>query len=566
MRNAKKKHESGQTLILGVIAVIILLLAALFLFDLQFMIRAKIKTQTAADAAALAAAKVQADSLNLIGEINLLKACTVLVSDFAPGNSPDEMRDASANLTEMQERLAFVGPLLGVGAAQMAAKNNGMTEYEQVSKDMSDYIDLVSDDAVYGDDAFFRKKIEGYEWRIPYINMLTTLLDEKMAAAPAMHLPRVHPSYFMDSALYDAILSEYWCYDTLRFLIKSDSNFDGKWWQGLVESVSFIEESEILPLHVRYAKMSLEQFDGLKKYIESLASDRDLTVSDIYDKGNSKDTDRIDSPIPFMRWCEFDAYWSRDIPGDHWVEGSSQLYLRRGLRAEYQYAGPVAKMECKADNSNFTWLTGAYKAQKFSEGDNIITEEEEERVSPTVVASATAKPLGYIADSSTGKKYSPVVATMILPVFTKARLTPVAMPPGDTTISIGSDAFQLYKFLRWLDTVDDLDSASSPPAGTERYLKAFQMLNNPLWRHKGYNPSYSYPGSGEVVEYDPDSDTGAGYLQQPTADPHGSTDDGYSYDDDGEIDGVVYTKEDLCDYRPGGHGPGHGGGGPGQLH
>ena len=170
---------------------------------------------------------------------------------------------------------------------------------------------------------------------------------------------------------------------------------------------------------------------------------------------------------------------------------------------------------------------------------------------------------------------------MILPVFSKARLTPVKLPPGDTTIAIGSDLFQLYKFLRWLDTVSDLDSASSPPSGTEKYLEAFKLLNDPLWRHEGYNPTYNYPGSGEIVEYESDSDTGAGYLQQPSADPNGAPtgmpNDGYDYkpeyDDDGvltgysdDIIGIRYTKEDLCDYRPPGSGPGHGGGGPGVLH
>ncbi|NOY75414.1 MAG: hypothetical protein GXP32_06440, partial [Kiritimatiellaeota bacterium] len=531
--------------------------------------------------AALAAAKVQADSLNLIGEINLLKACTVLVSDFADGNDDDEsVQQASANLTEMQERIAFVGPLLGVGAAQMAAKNNGMLEYDQVTKDMLTYIGLVSDEAIYGDDEFFKQEIEGYTWREAYIKMLSTLAYQKMAAAPAMHLPEVSPRDFMDSGLYDAILSEYWCHDFLRTLIKSDANFTGKWWQGLVESVSFIEESELLPLYVKYTGFSTP-FDTAKPYLEGLASDRLLTVSDEYDKDEPEDTDGIDNPIPLMRWCQYDSYWSYNVPGDHWVEGSSQLYLRRGLRPEYQYAGPVALMECQADNPKFTWLTGGYKAQKFSEGDNIIAKDETP-ASPTVVASAVAKPLGAL--ESDGTNYSPVVAEMILPVFDKARLTPVMMPPGAHTTAIGSNDFQLYKFLRWMDTVDDLDSATVPDPSMQKYLIAFQRLNDPTWRHKGYNPSYSYPGSGEVVEYDPDSDTGAGYLQQPTPHPEGAPEgmpnDGYwyqpEYNDDGELTGysdeivgIRWTNEDTCDYIPPGGGPGpgvHRGGGPGKLH
>ena len=66
--------EKGQTLIVAVLAIIVLFLAVLFLFDLQSIIRVKVKTQTAADAAALAGANMQKESLNLIGEINLIKA------------------------------------------------------------------------------------------------------------------------------------------------------------------------------------------------------------------------------------------------------------------------------------------------------------------------------------------------------------------------------------------------------------------------------------------------------------------------------------------------------------
>jgi Flp pilus assembly protein TadG len=107
-------NEKGQTLIVAVLAIIVLFLAALFLFDLQSIIRVKVKTQTAADAAALAGAKAQVQSLNLIGEINIIKACTVLVADFASGDAEEQLQAASANLTEMQCRITFVGPLLGI--------------------------------------------------------------------------------------------------------------------------------------------------------------------------------------------------------------------------------------------------------------------------------------------------------------------------------------------------------------------------------------------------------------------------------------------------------------------
>ena len=68
------KNESGQTLALVLVLVCILVVAALILFDLQSVIRAKIKVDLASQAGALAAANWQKETLNLIGELNLVKA------------------------------------------------------------------------------------------------------------------------------------------------------------------------------------------------------------------------------------------------------------------------------------------------------------------------------------------------------------------------------------------------------------------------------------------------------------------------------------------------------------
>ena len=71
----RRKGERGQTLLFGLIAMVILVVAIFVLFDLHTVIRFKVKAQNAVDAAALTEAKWQKDSLNLIGEINLVKAC-----------------------------------------------------------------------------------------------------------------------------------------------------------------------------------------------------------------------------------------------------------------------------------------------------------------------------------------------------------------------------------------------------------------------------------------------------------------------------------------------------------
>ena len=556
----RNTSERGQTLIVGVLAIIVLFIAVLFIFDLQSIIRVKVKTQTAADAAALAGARMQVESLNLIGEINLIKACTVLVTDYAGGiDTPEALAAASANLTEMQARVSFVGPLLGVGAAQQAAKNNGMIEYASLANDMNDYLNDVRDDDIYGNDAVFRQNIEGYHWRDGYIEMLELITRSQMAAAPHVNVASFNDE-FADPSLFSAINSDFWCHDTLRQLIKDDSNFLGRWWQGLAESVRFIEESELIPLYVRYRR-GTTPFEEALPYLTTLADERDLTVSDLYDKDEREDEDGINTPIPYMRWCTYDFRWDYNAPGNHWTDGSKQLYLRRGIRDEYTYGGAFSFFRCEVDEAS--WLSGSYSVHRISRKKGVISASE--TTSPEVEATAAAKPLGYI--TADGTNYTPNSIDMILPVFHSAKLIPTAMPPADNATTPGSEQWLIYKFLLWCDTVGDIDNpGSAPPPGTEDMLKAFQKLNDPLWRHSGWNPSYNYTPPGEVVLYDPATDTGAGFLQEPAGNPDDPESDGYMYDDDGNIIGISYTQDDLCDWGPHGGIGGGGGGGPGSLH
>ena len=562
MEQSPNKRESGQTLLLAVLAIIVLLIAALFLFDLQTIIRVKIKSQTAADAAALAAAKMQMKSLNLIGEINLIKACTVLVTDFAEDSSSDELMAASDKLTEMQARISFVGPLLGVGAAQQAAKNNGMidpakiytsAEYDEFS--LTNYIQNVEDDDIYGTEDY-KPVIEGYEWRQPYIDMLTVINNQGIVAGPSIVTPNIQERFSL--TLVNAVLTDFWCNRELRDLLKNDEFPDG-WWHGIVTDVYFVEESELLPLCVRYTSCNRTGFsyssavEDAHEFLTDLADERDLELGMI-------------SQMPYMKWCLYDHRWSNS-PGAGWEAGSPHLYLRSPMRTEYLYGGAASKMTCMVPggkDSKFQWLAGSYEIHDIKREEGIISETQAN--TPSVRSSALAKPLGYLTDSD-GTRLSPTDATMVLPVFRSVRLIPVAMMPE--IVSIYDQNFLYYKFLKWLDSVGDINNpATPPPAGTSEYLRAYQKLNDPLWRHSGYNPAYSYSGSGEVPEYDPGTDTGAGFLQMPT----GATwsdivpNDGYRYNDEGEIIGIRFTEDNACDEYPPGDSGGYGGGGPGQLH
>ena len=90
-RNIRRRlrAERGQTLILGLMAVIILIVGILVLFDVQRVIRGKVKVMSAIDSAALTGAKWQQNTLNLIGEMNLNPGQMGLIINRAPKGELD---------------------------------------------------------------------------------------------------------------------------------------------------------------------------------------------------------------------------------------------------------------------------------------------------------------------------------------------------------------------------------------------------------------------------------------------------------------------------------------------
>jgi hypothetical protein len=554
--NFNKNSQSGQTLILGVVAILILLLATIFIYDLASMIKTKVRLQSGVDAAAIAAANWQVESLNLIGEMNLVKACTVLVSGIPPfgDDSPEGLTASSETLTEMQARVSFVGPMIGFGAAQAAAKNNRIPSNSHYTMIVNEHIERLMDDDYYGEDVGVPQTIEGYSWRSPYTDTVSSVNIDGggVAVAPNAEfagLPDIDPSWLMDLTLYDAIAAQYWCHDTLIWLLKSYS-FEGKWWDLEISSdyADFTEESEYLPLFTEFSDLGdSATFYDAYSYLQEIADGRGLTLSDEYDRGEPEDTDGINSPLPYVKWCLYESTWETDSPSSEWTDGT---YLRSGLKDEYAYGGAVAKM---TSYSEIPYQTRAYSVNNLTSeklitvNQSLVTENPIESET-----SALAKPLGSLGDG-----LPPYLSGMVLPVFDKARLIPISMQdPSGVYDPFNSRLYDLYEFLQWLDTVDDIENpGSSPPAGGTYFLWCLQQLNEETWRSQGYNRNFVDTGDYPTQRYDPDDNpTGAGWLQM-----------GYVYQYSGEEPiAILETNEDTCDdWFGSGPGPRDG---PSQLH
>lgn len=125
--NRARDRRSGQVVL--VMAFVLLVMIALVLMNVDFFVAARSKNRVtdAGDAAALAGARWQGLTLNLIGKLNLLH----LEAACKYADDPQMSSNICAGISALQERLAVAGPLMGCYDANRAAMLNGVGEFEE---------------------------------------------------------------------------------------------------------------------------------------------------------------------------------------------------------------------------------------------------------------------------------------------------------------------------------------------------------------------------------------------------------------------------------------------------
>ena len=119
-RTRVQSSRSGQVFPIVVWMVAIITVLTVVVFDIFLSTRAKMHLANTGDAAALAAARWQGITLNMIGDLNLAH----IAAACDPSLAPEDFTNVVHGVNAIAERLAFAGPMMGLYAANEAVRLN----------------------------------------------------------------------------------------------------------------------------------------------------------------------------------------------------------------------------------------------------------------------------------------------------------------------------------------------------------------------------------------------------------------------------------------------------------
>jgi hypothetical protein len=376
--------RAGQTLIFLILALVVMFFMVLWNVDLHKTLRVKLRSQNAGDSAALIGARWQGISLNLIGDLNLMQALAMVAGDAATQNA----------VSNVQARIAIHGPMIGFMAAQQAAKNNGLHQYDPFTAMIREHASLVREE--------YARPVGDGEMAIPepypgawedYARMLELAADDGIAAGPenARFLSDYSGDHLLlDPAFYDAVAGRNWCWFHHNAPGLLDDYTDHTWWPPLPPiEIGTMINSEILGLGLERQFTSLEQL-----------ADADVVSAVIAARGLGGGT--LDAPTLARgaAWYTYGPNWG-PWTAMH-TDGEYPFPAAGPLRPAYDYAGADSAMRVMAVTSRLTPGAGG------------VT------ISNTIVWTAAAKTFGTIGDDEPPPTYS-----LVLPAFDDARLIPM---------------------------------------------------------------------------------------------------------------------------------------------
>jgi len=356
-----RKGKSGQIAIFLVLILAGLVLLFALNVDTFTSARAKIRLQNAADASALALARWQGATLNLIGELNLAHLAAVCQSN----------RNAMAGIVTLQQRLAFLGPTVGFKAANDLAHENHIG----ISPDMTLATRLVSE---FMDDGY-RRMLE-----VVLRDGIRIGVDNAVLVRAGNVDPRVDPDF------YAAIRAKDFRTLCLRYAHGAHQL------PSIPAGAPDPEEILLSGHNACFGSVGIgwESGVGYANRIAALAGfaracgidERDINEPGLRTNANL---------FAECNWCIYDASEWRDLPADFsfsrfpWLSPLREEYNTRGGSVTIRVGGAVALTSVAAQT-------------------NAIT------------AQAAAKALGHV----NGMNVTKVSPPLVLPSFPRARLVP----------------------------------------------------------------------------------------------------------------------------------------------
>ncbi len=511
-RRPTRAGRGGQVLIFLVVVLTILAFAVLWNLDLGHVVHLRIRSQNAADAAALAAAGWQGRSLNAVGELNLLMVSAAMVTDIPPGLddglSSGEVR---RSLAQMQARILLFGPLLGLEAAQQAARNNGIHNNDGFGSMLLEHAQRVRDDYAQ----WLPGDLEGFEEWVPaYAEALSAVAGSGIAAAPrnsrffrgSLLFDRsIAGEYLGNRGFYYAVAARDWCY--LERLLYEDYR-DHTFWGAARIDESLEPGSEILPLGIRFAGFG-ETWGSLGPAVRERLEDR---MEEFLDDRRS---DFIQGFPQFLSDFRCAVYATDGGPvrwgawGPTHPNPVGQAALAAPPRREYDYSGCDAVFEVSVSpeigmvggrGAGATgWIPGAFRRdaedsmaalRDFSEG-------------AQVTASAAAKAIGSLGRGS--RKIPPHALGLVLPAFERVALIPLAYATSGDSLDAAWREHLLEHVPAYL--------AAGPGALDPDcwYCRQLERWEDPAFREEGRQWHEAVdPATGERLHHCPPAGGGPG--------------------------------------------------------
>ncbi len=457
---AEASARAGQTIIFMIMVLLILAVVIIWVFDVHTVLNLKTRTQNAGDAAALAAARWQGITLNLVGDLNILQALALSRGDAG----------AARQISAVQARLCFAGPLVGLAAAQQAAKNNHIYVNPDYTANLMTHADLVQN--YYAADTARFPEPYANAWT-EYAEMLASLAGQGVAAGPDntwYYTDSTDTHWLLSRNFYEAVASLDWCwfYWNNRNILQAYADF--QYWADLPTASQSpnIANSEIFGLGLIPLTTILPEGTGTVAQMNNLRVVRRI---------NSENISNTVAGITNTWYAYDNAAWTswralapeNDFP-----------IIPRQVRPEYDYAGAdtVIRVEANADprmpsafpNIQPFLTRSSPSAARLAQSNSIAG---------TVTWTAAAKAFGYL--TADGVKVRPDTNGIVLPAFQDVRLIPV-----DTATRANAGAYDLA----WRSHIQDhlptyLQSGQSGLDADCWYCRQLQTWDDQSFRQEG---------------------------------------------------------------------------------